>query len=176
MSALVEASRGGELAFDLALWSAPAIGAALCLRRTPSGERGAWWLVLAACVAILLDKAVDLQVVLYRFSVRVFDWLDPGRELRDGPLDPRFAVLAIGALVALGLLILLARRDHALRGPKLVSLAGLALLVAWLGLRLAPAVRDRIPESAERGVELLCWLAILAGEIQSLRRVGRGSS
>jgi hypothetical protein len=158
------------MAFEIVLWAVPAVLAGRASLRSPRGERTVWWTVALACAVIVVDKAFDLQIRVYHLGQ---DWvraLCPAVTYGGGRPFLRLALLSALFLVGCGALYWLVRGDRSIDGAKRLSLLGLVLVMAYLGARLAPGLRDVLMPAAGRVVEIACWLLVVAGAIWARSR------
>jgi len=166
MRALAESGRL-VMAFEIVLWAAPAVLAGRAGLRSPRGERTVWWTVALACAVIVMDKAFDLQIRVYHLGQ---DWvraLGPALTNDGGRPFLRLALLVALFLVGCGALYWLVRADRSIDRAKRLSLLGLVLVMAHLGARLAPGLRDVLTPVASPVVEIACWLLVAAGTIRA---------
>ena len=157
-------------AFEIVLWAVPAVLAGRAGLRSPRGERTVWWTVALACAVIVMDKAFDLQIRVYHLGQ---DWvraLGPALTHDGGRPFLRLALLGALFLVGCGALYWLVRADRSIDGAKRLSLLGLVLVMAYLGARLAPGLRDVLTPAAGRVVEIACWVLVVAGAIRAQSR------
>lgn len=146
--------------------------AAFLFHRGRPGARAAWALVAAACALIAVDKAVDFQTHLHALGQQLVARIDPGTSMRGEHVWMRLVLL--GGLVLGGCAVLVAwlRFDSERRRAKQISLAGLALILAYLGARLVPSLKE--PLAPPRGwvVEGLAWALVVGGELAGIRAAG----
>jgi len=152
-----------ESLLEAAFWLVPAVGAAWLFWSGGKRERASWGLVSAACAVIVTDKLVDLQTWLLRSAKASLRGLDPEQRMRGEHLWMR--VLLLGSLMAAGVvgLWLWARLDRARTWPKRAALAGLALVVLFLGMRLFPRFNDWTGHPRDLVVEAAAWLLVAGG-------------
>ena len=158
------------MAFEIVLWAVPALLAGRAGLRSTRGERTVWSTVALACAVIVTDKAFDLQIRVYHLGQ---DWVRAlGPALTHGGGRPFLRLVLLGALflVGCGALYWLVRADRSIDRAKRLSLLGLVLVMAHLGARLAPGLRDVLTPAAGRVVEMACWLLVVAGAIRAQSR------
>lgn len=145
------------------LWGLLLLGAALCTRRAPPGQRPGWWLIAAGLGLIVADKAFDVHAVLHAVGTGIATAVDAEHQLR-GPNAPyRDAALALGFALSLGAVAWWLRRDEHIGRAKLSCLAGLALVGALLAMRLMPELERYLPDWITKGIELMAWALVAAG-------------
>lgn len=160
-----------DLAMQLA-WTALAV-AAVALVARHRGPRGLWWLVAAACVVVAVDKAVDLQTHVFATGKAAARAALAALGL-DGARKPvKAALLLAGTLAALAAFAWLLRRDRAIDAPKRLACAGLALVVALVGLRFAPGMGWLADVRASWAVEAVACGLVAIGLRGGFRRCDR---
>jgi len=150
-------------ALEIAAWSLPLIVAVRYARGAPAGARNAWWLLAAGCAVIVLDKSFDFQMPLYQAGKNLVHTLDPELRLRGEHLWIRYVLLSGFFLIGCIGLFFFLRRDRDLSLAKGVSHLGLAMVMAYLGLRLVPRISDRLTESLHFAAQTLCYSVLLGG-------------
>lgn len=148
---------------EAACWALPALAASAVFLRSPRGGRASWAVVAGACAAIVADKLVDLQIRLYRLGKELVAGADPELRLRGEHLWLR--LLLLGGLFVAGAFALRfgARLDRRPGRGKRVALAGLVLVLAFLGARLVPALKPHFAPPRDVVLEGLTWLVVVAG-------------
>ena len=125
---------------EVLLWAIPgllALRAALAARSSgPRGAARAWWLVVAVCLLICADKAVDLNAVLMDQVRELAREYAPELRAHGASQGLRVALLGAGALVAGGVLWFLVGGRAGIDRPRLLAFFGLLLIVAFLAARL----------------------------------------
>ncbi len=153
----------------LVMWVLP-LGLAIRLAcREVKGRRRTWWVMALCCAVIVLDKAVDLQQPVYELCQQLVAAWDPDERLWGAHLIWRY--LLLGGLFLAGALGLwwLVRGDQGLHLGKSLALFGMLLIMLYMGLRLVPAVGERITASLDKVVQVGCWFLVLLGQGLSLR-------
>ena len=117
-----------------------------------------------------MDKAFDLQIRVYHLGQNWVSALGPALTHDGGRPFLRLALLVALLLVGCGALYWLVQADRAIDGAKRLSLLGLVLVMAYLGARLAPGLRDVLTPAAGGVVEMACWLLVVAGAIRAQSR------
>jgi hypothetical protein len=148
---------------EVALWSLPTLLALALAMRTPVGARGAWWLVSAGCAMIVLDKCVDLQVPFYLAGKEMAHVLDPSLQMRGENLWMRYLLLGVLFLASCTAFFYGLRWDRELSSAKGVALLGLVMVMAYLGIRLLPAMAQYLTEPLRLTLEAICLCVVLAG-------------
>ena len=174
MLALADSGRF-TMAFGIAAWAVPAVLALRAGLRSPRGARTVWWIVAAACTIITTDKAFDLQIHAHQLGQALVKAIAPGLTHDGGRPWARVALLGALFLIGCGALYGLVRSDRSIDGSKRLSLLGLVLVMAYLGARLVPRLRDWWTPALGMVVEGTCWLLVVAGPIRA-SRLGRGES
>lgn len=152
-----------QSSLEAVAWAVPALAGARLALRSARGGRATWVLVALACAGIVLDKLVDVQMVVYRAGKALVDAVDPGSRWRGDHLWMR--VLVLGGLFAVGTagLVGWARLDRA-RGPgKRLALLGITLVLAFLALRQFPALKPWVAPPRDLVFEGAAWALVLAG-------------
>ena len=139
----------------------------------PAGERATWVLVGLVCVAAGMDKWLDYQSLLYEAAKSVVGILDPENHWRGDTAYLRLLVLGGGVLLGLGGLLLWMRLDRGRDGYRLCAVAGVGVLVAFLGLRHVPAAKVWLASPpilpAESLLQAAAWLMVMGGLLGSRR-------
>lgn len=148
---------------EAAAWTLPALPAAGLAVRSGRGRRATWTLVALTCAVIVLDKLVDVQIVAYRLGKAAVQAIDPESRWRGEHLWIRVVVLA--ALVAAGAagLVGWARLDRERSLGKRLAVLGLALVVAFLGLRQLPPLKPWVEPPRDLLFEGTAWLLVVVG-------------
>lgn len=157
------------------LWLLPGWLGLRAAARAPVGERATWVLVGLACTAAGMDKWLDYQTLLYEVAKSVVGVLDPENRWRGETLHLRLFVLGGGVLLGLVGLLLWMRFDRGRDGYKLCAVAGVAVLLAFLGLRHVPAAKAWLASPAilptESLLQAAAWLMVMGGLLGSGRAV-----
>jgi hypothetical protein len=144
-------------------WAALAIVAARLVQRAPTSRHAAWALVAACCVVVAVDKTVDLQTAFYALAQRAVGALDPLLGLR----ARRDLVRVVLVVPALATVVLggrwLARRNRAWGRAERLAMAGIALVLVYVGLRLLPGMGSVVDSGTDRVLELAALLLIASG-------------
>jgi hypothetical protein len=148
---------------EILLWTLPLVLALRLAVRAPRGARNGWLLLAAGCAVIVTDKAFNIQLPLYQACKDVVHALDPELRLRGEHLWIRFVLL--GGLFAIGCtgIVFFLRWDRELTRAKGVALLGLAMVMAYLGLRLLPRIHASLTEPQRLAIEGTCLAVVLAG-------------
>lgn len=155
-----------------AAWSVLAVAAAALLVRQRA-PRGLWWLVAAACIVVAIDKAVDLQTRVFEGGKvalgAVLDGLGIGAARRAAKALA-LAVVTVGAIASL---VWFVRRDRAIDRSKLLAVAGLALVLALVGVRILPGMAWLADPRAGWAVEAVACALVACGLRGGFRRCDR---
>jgi hypothetical protein len=160
-----------DLAMQLAWTVLAAAAVALVARRR--GARGLWWLVAAACIVVAGDKWLDLQTAVFAAGKEAARGLLAALGLADARKPVKAALLLAATLVALAAIVWLARRDRAIDRDKQLAVAGLALVVALVGLRFAPGMAWLADPRAGWAVEVVALVLVGVGLRGGFRRCDR---
>jgi hypothetical protein len=127
-------------AITLVVWCTLAVAAVLLVARRPRLRRGTWPLVAACCCVIALDKAIDVQTVVYRLVRWCCRATESAFRLREQHPVVKACVLltATGGVCAVAGWLLW--RDRPLDRPRAFAAGGLLLVVLLVGLRLVPGL------------------------------------
>lgn len=156
-----------RMAIEIILWTVPTGLAVRAGLRSGEGRRAVWWVIALACSVITLDKAFDFQILVYRAAKEWVGVLAPGLTSDGGHPLARIALLGALFLIGSGALYWLVRSDRSIDGPKLISLLGLMLVMAYLGLRLAPGLKEALTPAGGHAIELACWGLVVTGTIRA---------
>ncbi len=161
---------GAQLAFEVLLWGTPATLAARAACRAVPHTKAAWWLVASATGVIALDKALDLQAPAMNLGRALARAVDPESTNRGENQGVRMLLLGAAALTGVMVLLLLARKDRRLNGPKRLAILGLGLILALLAGRLMHGGEAFLHNPILAWTcELLAWGITMAGIIWGLR-------
>ena len=163
LAALPAQEQGGLFWFEIVLWAVPTF---LALARGVSagkGVRAGWFVVALACAAVVVDKTVDLQIVLHHAGQDLVARIDPRHRMKGPHAWMRIALLGGLFLIGSAGLFFTVRRDHDLHAGKRIALGGLVGVMGYVGARLVPAVGRRLSESTAWVIEISLWLVILWG-------------
>lgn len=152
-----------QSSIEAVVWAVPALAGARLALGSPRGARATWVLVALSCAVIVLDKLVDVQIVVYRAGKALVHAADPDGRWRGDHLWMR--ILVLGVLVAAGTVALIgwSRLDRQRGGGKRLALTGLALVIAFLGVRQLPAMSPWVEPPRDLFFEGTAWVLVLAG-------------
>jgi hypothetical protein len=166
---LAEHESGLVYATEIALWTTPTLLAFTLACRFPKGTRIAWVILGTACLAIVLDKALDLLSVAHKTGQQLVKAVDPETRMRDGNLVYRFLLLG-GLFVASSLgLVFCLRRDRDRSRGKVLAFVGLLLVLAYIAARMIPGLKERLLPPTGWIVEAVSYALILLGLIYGWR-------
>lgn len=153
----------GNAVLEVLLWAPPALLALRRARSAPPGERRTWAVVAAACVVIVLDKTVDLQAFAMAAGRHLVHAYAPDLAAHGGRPLARAALLGAFFVAGCAGMFALVRGDRRLERRKLLALAGLVGVMAYLGARLVPAVGQRLGPAGGAAIELACCALVWTG-------------
>ena len=135
---------------------------------------------MVACLVIVLDKAVDLQLIAMTVGKSLVHSIDPEMTHKGTRQSGRAALLGtlfVGGCIGLWMLV---RSDRHLDRAKVLSLAGLVGVMAYLGARLVPAVSRALGGEGNgalwgSAIELACCALVWTGLLLARRWSDTGS-
>lgn len=147
----------------LVAWAVLGVLSLRLVWQLPASRRGAWCVVAIYCVAVAIDKLVDLQMVSL-LSVRwCLDVLDPWLGLRQHRLIVRVVLVLLLAIIAVGGTVTLVRRDRDFDAGKKLAISGLILVLLFVTGRMMPVLATVLSESVCWVLEGLACLLIAIG-------------
>lgn len=165
-SAMPESSTFESPIGDIITLVAWAVLGAMSLRmvwQLPASRRGAWYVVAIYCVAVAIDKIVDLQMV-FLLTVRWgMDVLDPWLGLRQHRLVVRVILLLLLAIIAIGGTVTLVRRDRDFGTGKKLAISGLILVLLFVLGRMMPVLATVLSQTVCWVLEAVACLLIAIG-------------
>lgn len=159
-----------KLTLNGVLWTALTVGAFVTRGRQPRDARGSWTLVAGFCALVVADKLFDLQTLVYAAGKAALRLLDPAYADEAHRVRVQLVLLPLVTLAALLLAWWLVRRDQNLDRAKVLALAALAGVVAYVGLRLVPGLRGLLAPPCGWWVEWGCCVLLATGEWLGCRR------
>lgn len=154
---------------EILVWSIPALFALWLGARCSPGTRVGWLMVGLCTAGFAMDKAFDVHASIYSLGRELVHSLDPETHLRGEKIFLRAGLLGgiFAIVIATGVFILRLGRQRT--GSKLVSLSGVALIFAYLCLRLMPETGAFLDSTrAGWGVEALAWSLVIGGDLATL--------
>lgn len=185
MNAILLRGAGDPMWIDMVsalLWLVTAILSVYVVRAHLRGARASWILVSGFCTVVVVDKAVDLQMVALDFAKAVRDALLASPELqeqlaidfREHGIEVKATVLVAATILGLTVAIWLARRDRGMDRNRVLALLGVLGVIGYVGLRMVPGLAERLSGIAGWGIEFACWLCVTLGLVRGLRAARTG--